>query len=201
MEPFGRLLKRLRERRGLTQSDLAELASVSLPTIYRGEKSATCEWRRSARVHVMRALDRAKPLAQSDAKAYMEATGLDVLRRASEALSSLGGPTPRIEIEEIDEDSARDPDHLTAHAFLNSLIEDRGAKNIVTALEGLAAAWAIDLPPRIRADDITAGTAPRLILVHPPRRIEDREVTVYEPAPTPANPPTKGKTPHKRKTA
>lgn len=203
MDHFGKLLKALIADRGLTQLQVAERAGVSEATIQRAGPLAVCPWRRTVAVDVLGVLQAAAPLTPDEEAAYLrgaklaararharevyeQAKALGLLKPFEPGALSPGGPEPEA-----------DPDVLTVHIFAEALMAERGAKNLITAMEALAAAWDIDLPPRVRATDVATGTAPRLTIVHPPKRIEDREVTIYEPV-TPA--PGRPKAQQKRRT-
>jgi hypothetical protein len=139
---FGETLRRLRTARGLTQSTLAERAGVSLSTVQQGEGQERCTWRRRNVTDVFEALNRVAPVPEADAADYFEAAGMTALvevakRAASEAYADLRARDFNLEAQ-------------TAHLWVERLIDERGGTNVLTALEALAAAWSIDLPPRLK---------------------------------------------------
>jgi len=84
---FGNFLRDLREFRGITRQRFADLAEVSLSTIQTGEGQATCEWKRSSRVRVLRALKRLTPPAtDQEIKTF---TALAKLSDSQEAIQAL----------------------------------------------------------------------------------------------------------------
>jgi transcriptional regulator with XRE-family HTH domain len=172
MDDFGQILRSLRRARNLSQQQLATMSSISIQTIHRAEQGRGRAWRRSTLMEVLRTLDRVQPVSREEMRNYLAAAGVPDLSSAiaSARLSSgLLGVQAQTSI-----------DDQTAHIWLERLISERGAINVLSSLEGLAAAWAIDLPPRVN----DAHHLPRWVRY-------DREdesgyhVTVY----TPVNPP------------
>lgn len=181
---FGPLLKSLRLARGFTQEQLAQAAGLSTQSIQRQELSKRTELRRSNIVRVYQALAARAPLSQEEGRAYFESAGLmpmiDAAAPAYEAVKRLAqtaaaSTDPRARV-------ADDVDAQSAIDILIDLIEERGPKNVLAAMEGMCAAWGID--PRPRRTNDRAGSTPRWALVSQ-HEIEDRRVTVYSPLPVP----------------
>jgi len=140
--PFGQTLRQLRTARGLTQARLAELARVSEVTIRQGEKMERSTWRRSIVTDVFEALNNVAPVDEASAAAYFQAAGMtamvDVARKAAAAtFADLTATDFDLEAQ-------------TAHLWVERLVHEKGARNVLTALEGLAAGWGVDLPPRLK---------------------------------------------------
>ena len=185
MPHFGELLFKLRDARGMSQGQLADRAGLSSATIHRGEKSASCPWRKSVAREVFDALDRREHVDEADTRAYFALAGMTAPtnRQPSQAQQAL-------RILNID------PDAVSIHAWVDRLIEEVGAIRLISALEGLASAWNIDLPPRDRIKRQPLPSAPIPAVRH----------TVEEPGVradiyTPTKPPQKPKPTIKRRTA
>lgn len=170
MAHFGEFLRLLREARSMTQSDLAVSADISPSSIYRAEQEPKCTWRRTTASDVLSALQRRIPLTRTEEEQYIELTGIRQIVAAARAFASDAQGAQPI---------STDPRVHAAHHYLQRLIDERGVANILPALTGIAAAWDIDLPPMPTDDELSRG--PRWTLVSAPRKVEDREVTVYTP--------------------
>lgn len=72
---------------------------------------------------------------------YAQLTGLDAIARAA---------SPLLPASSHDGISVLDDDERFAHECVHHLISSRGVKNVMTALEGIAAAWGANLPSRDR---------------------------------------------------
>lgn len=148
MPQFGELLARIRAERGLTQAELAENAGVSLSLVQRGERSDECPWRSATAINILRVIHRRMPLAGAEYGEYLQLAGLIEMARHADrtsldealGLSPLWNPSAGY--------VAFESDDATAFDFVKTLIDARGGHNVATALEGIAAAWNVDLPPR-----------------------------------------------------
>jgi transcriptional regulator with XRE-family HTH domain len=153
---FGRILQDLRKDRGLSQVELGAIAGVSDFTISRGERSETCPWKSRTALEVLIALNRRLPVPLDRQREYLSAAGLDELAESS--LGIMTDQSPRIDM--VAEGTAApigrkiSPEESTAYIWIETLLDERGAKNLLTALEGLAAGWGVDLPPRITHDEL-----------------------------------------------
>lgn len=85
-EHFGEFLARLREERRLTQDRLALAAEVSTSTIVKQEASAECTFKRGTAIAVLSALHKAGPLAESEQRSFVRASGIEGMSRATELL-------------------------------------------------------------------------------------------------------------------
>ena len=178
---FGELLRSLMGPRGFTQLSLATAVDVSEATIHRGATASECPWRRSTAIDVLRALDHAAPLTKAEASAYGEITGLAAFTQTIHRTERSAQVTEQ-----------RDPDILTAYSHLGALIEERGVKNIITLLENAAAAWNIDMPPRVTREDIASGKTwmYRGPVIKHPDGWSSQEFAPAKPTPTPTPPPS-----------
>lgn len=186
MPHFGDTLRRLREERGLTQSALALRAGVSNFTISKAEAASRCTWRRSTASDVFQALQKVAPLTESEAKGYLQMARLTHTLAAAESIApALRDMPPGSEWQPLA--PVIDAQVQTAHRYIDRLIDERGAGNVIRGLQGLAAAWDIDLPPEVTVEELKRPQAEVWTLISAPRRIEDREVQVYTPVvPQPA---------------
>lgn len=188
---FGRLLSKLREDRGLTQTGLADLVSTSLTTIQRGESenAQRCPWRRTMAVKVLAELERKLPLSEADASNYLQLAGLEAMARsAAESMRALRTETTEAKRAMASADVAAridDPDIVTAIQWIERLFEERGGVAVLSALEGLSVAWSIDLPPRVRRDELTSSRNAYFyggrIEPEPPRRLNVVSPPVQKP--------------------
>ena len=158
---FGQFLRTLYEPRGFTQKSLADAAGLTLGTIHRGAASEQCPWRRSVCLRVFEALDAASPLTQNERENYTQLTGLTAFMKLSDmhaekALAERRATKQAVANADLASIVASTPDEDTAHTWVMKLMEEVGAVKVLAGLEGLAAAWGIDLPPRSRADDLTS---------------------------------------------
>lgn len=163
---FGKLLKGLRESRGLSQEALGKAAGLAAFSIRRAEAQAACIFRRSNALKVFQALQSAPPpMADEEASVFLRLAGLDQGLKAVQPSADATRATAAASMPAAKEviEARNDPDRWSAHIFLEDLMAERGAKNILTALESLAAAWSIDLPPRLSGDAAKRATGLMLI--------------------------------------
>jgi transcriptional regulator with XRE-family HTH domain len=73
---FGALLTRLREERGLSQSELADAAGVSDSVIAKAEQRGVVSWRPGNAMKIFRALDQRGTIPATERAAFGKATGL-----------------------------------------------------------------------------------------------------------------------------
>ena len=186
---FGRFLRSSYEPRGFTQKTLAESASVTLGTIARAVACETCPWRRSVSMRVMEALHARSPLTAEEQDQYTKLTGLTALTRVADAYDRIKADERMASIAargaEQANQSQLSPEEQTAHTWVMRLMQETGDLRVLAALEGLAAAWNIDLPPRIRAEDLNTRH-PRWILtntfIDKPSGMQITEYTPIDPA-------------------
>ncbi len=173
---FGEQLKALRLERGLTREELAAAIGVSQQTIYRGESAAACSWRRSTVVDALVALDRRAPVPDARAKAYLKAAGV------SEELLETARRTAALAIP--DNHHTTDPLERIAMDLVRQLIAGAGAERVITAVQSLAAGWAVKLESPV------PPTRPRALVYE---TIQDaHRVREYVPiTETPQKPPSK----------
>ncbi len=154
---FGQMLQQLRTSRGLSQQGLADAAGVTLNTIQRGEarESTRSPWKPSTAERVFRALNERAALSKSDTETYLELCGLQALIQQTLALTRQlkAAARPTVERARGLGGAEPTPDATTAHTWLERLLEEAGPVKVLAALEGLAAAWGLDLPPRIKQAD------------------------------------------------
>lgn len=74
---FGRWLAKARIDRGLSQEQLSSRVRVSSNTIYRAERSTTCNLHRSNAVAIAKALDRERPLTDEDWHLFFDFSNTD----------------------------------------------------------------------------------------------------------------------------
>jgi len=159
VQHFGVILKRLRVGRRLSQRELADASGISKGTIQRTEASPEIIPRPTTCAELFDALDRHSAILEPDRSDYLSLTGLDKIQASVQAVverfhgASLTNDLVARNLSapiQVSEDHRED----VAHAFLQRLIEEKGAANVLTALEAMAAAWSIDLPPRPAANDL-----------------------------------------------
>jgi transcriptional regulator with XRE-family HTH domain len=198
---FGNLIRTLRQERGLSQEALGELAGVSDFTIRRAEGKDRCVWKRSTATAVLVALSKVAPLSQAEADEYVEAAkltrgmaaALEVTKPMESVRDAVAGGgavhNPARGLRPSSRTEAPDAKGQTAHAFLDRLIEEKGAANVVKALQGVAAAWDIDLPPETTPDDLAKPQTPVWMLVISDEVTDDgyrvRQFAPAAPAPSP----------------
>lgn len=181
---FGEQLRRLRLDRGLSQDALAAAAGVSLATISKAEKNAECRFFGTTAVLVFRALNSTHPLSQKDREWFSRAAKISAY-----TVEPASNYPP--------EEESDNPELDTATTYLHRLFEEAGTVKLLSALEALAAAWDIDLPPRKRKAHHShrqpTGTLPAL-----KQRIQTDglDATIYTP--TGATPPPASPTPTPR---
>lgn len=161
---FGEQLRRLRIDRGLSQDGLAAAAGVSSPTIRKAEKRADCAFFGTTAVLIFRALDRQAPLSPKDRETYARATKIM-------AFMDEAPPAP----------APTNPDLDTVALYTQRLFEEAGAVKLKAALEALAAAWDIDLPP----------AAHRLPALKQRVQAHGVDATIYTPTNSATPPPPK----------
>jgi transcriptional regulator with XRE-family HTH domain len=200
---FGQLIRTLRLERGLSQESLGEIAGVSDFTIRRAEGRPDCVWKRSTATAVLTALAKVAPLSEAEAEQYVEAAGLTrgmaaalEVTKPMEAVRDVvagGRPVqnPARGLRPSSRTEAPNAKGQTAHAYLDRLIEEKGAANVVKALQGVAAAWDIDLPPETTQDDLARPETPVWMLVISDETTDDGyRVRQFAPA-VPAQAPHK----------
>lgn len=188
---FGQLLKHLYTSRGLTQADVAAAAEISVGTISRALTKPKYQGHKGTVLRIFHVLDRDTPLTDNEKEVFFQLAGLDAKARnvrpaqqhasrgdaiASGGSFTIGQPAERV--------LAGAPDHTTAHTFVQKLIDEVGTTRVISALEGMASAWGIDLPPRARLDDRDAG-----VWVHhsgPMDFGEGLRGEIHSPVPSPA---------------
>lgn len=160
METFGAFIKRLRSARRLSQQELATRASASMATIRRAEQSAAklSEWRKSTATGILTALESVAPLSDADRATYLRLTLLEgVAALGRQMLADMDRETKHVVGEVAKSGYAYstqgDPDRTTVHSWVERMMEEAGPVRVISALEALAAAWSLDLPPRIKRDD------------------------------------------------
>lgn len=193
---FGKLLKRLRSSRGLQQTELARLAGVTVFTISRGERSRECPWKPSTATDIFQALEDTAPLSHADKVLYFEACNLHAIADSIEQ----NRPTPSTPASPPERKppvatGPTDPDEQTLHEWIQRLADQRGAAIVLNALEGLAAGWDIDLPPRRRHD--SRSPAGRWLLLREQHESDGYRLSVYDKAETPTKPSPQPKRPAK----
>ena len=160
-EAFGALLRRLRTAAGLSQQDLGSKANVSMQTIRRAEKdkvAAESDWRRTTALDVFRVLNNEAHLSDADRAAYLKATRLEGMRDlGARMLATVQQQTMAARAGALAAAAAfttqNNPDHTTAHSWLQRMLDEIAAARVLGALEGLAASYGVDLPPRDREAD------------------------------------------------
>lgn len=185
---FGRFLAKLRSDRGLTQQGLADRSRMSTPSIQRGESAEACPFRRSNATSILHALDSVAPLSQNDRENYLQMAGLEALAKMAADLEArrvaeLDDMKARVASSPLGFDTSDDLDLTTAHQYVQRLYEEVGAVRLLSALEGIASTWEIDLPPKLRASD---RRRPIWNMVYPPETDASgttRQVRVAQPVP------------------
>ncbi|MCC6660040.1 MAG: helix-turn-helix transcriptional regulator [Phycisphaerales bacterium] len=172
MSHYGKLLRRLREERGLSQRQLATAADIAQQTLQVQEGAERCRLRRSFVPRLYAALNRAAPVSAEDAKVLFESAGL------TEALTQYAGS------EQFKTDLAfgatvaasKTPREAEARERFEDIIEELGPEPVLHALAAIA---------------LAAGMKPPAWIVHTPPRVEENRVVTEHFGVRP--PPSKGR--------
>ena len=159
---FGELLRRLRLERGLSQEGLAAAARVSGPTIRNAEKQADSKFFGTTASAILKALEKEARLSDKDRASFASMAGIPAYVDAL--------PEPA---------AAEDPDSVTAVMYVQRLLQEAGPTRTIAALEALAAAWDLDLPPRVRSG---------VQAIKHQVQVGDVKATVYTPVDQPPQP-------------
>lgn len=189
---FGQLLRRLYEARAMTARQLARAAEVGEASIFTALRSAQCPWKRSTSIRVMRGLETAARLSQSDAQLYIVATGLESLHKAgAEAYENVVNNTYPLEL-------------------VAQMVEDFGSAPVAKALfhldkllraqrPELDAAQEIATASKAIQDEKASSPAATPLRVVNQKVMENKLVTEFSPARVPEKKPTKpASKPHRR---
>lgn len=170
---FGQLLRRLREQRGASQAQLAELAHVSEFTIRRGEGSETSPWKRSTARDVYQALCAVAPLSKADAREFLTAVGLqgiiDVARTAEGMPGVRSAHHFAKYLLDLPDSAARD-----AMLLADLMVEELGGQRMHDILTGVLAAEGLHVE--------TGDSGKSLVYHGASHRAENHEVHEPEPA-------------------
>ena len=169
---FGEHIRRLRLDRGLTQQELGNLANVTSTTIRRQEKSADCFWYPSTARAVLMSLEKIRPLSNADRQSYARGAKMAAFEQPDPT-----APPPNTVTPDVNADLA------TAYLWVGRMLDEAGSGRTFAALEALAAAWNLDLPPRVRQGD----RLPKIPALRHEIEVDGVQATVYTPV-DPLNP-------------
>lgn len=178
MNELSKLMRDLRDERGLTQAELATRSGVSIPTIQRWETEGPKNARRRNLRDVFQALDEVAPIDAERSQAFIELTGIaSIVQAVRDRMSSTAGVGKAAlkiaaGVDSLTESEADCYRHLAA--LLNGL----GAERVEPFLRAMLSTTGVEFDAAPKESKLAA-----LRVAHPPRRDDDgfivQEFTYY----------------------
>ncbi len=156
VQTLGQLVTRLREERGMTQTQLAAASGVGSGTISRIERDSENQVRRSTMGRLIASLDEAGSIPTQDLEQLYSLAGMTKL-----VVAVKGGVTGSAPANRLSEYTATlNPDAARCHWYIADLVDRIGVLPVLKILEGVAQIAGVALEPPVEIPRTIAHISP-----------------------------------------